>query len=202
MDWYAIQLITGKESQVLAALGDFGVETINPFKPLFMKHGGKLTLIHKPLLPGYLIARLQDIDFYRYQRNERVEKMMIRICGNGYDAVPLTENEISFFKSCCTGLRPLVIKKELSRGYYSFPDFPSWVKDAYIDWYDEDRFRAKVHISMDGRLTFNSFTIAAWSVDYTGAYLEQLQDLSNKEHGQFEFLKRQVIMERKDWSEA
>lgn len=52
MDWYAIQVLTGKEAEALAGLRDSGVETLEPYVPRFYIRGGKVSLSSKLLIPG------------------------------------------------------------------------------------------------------------------------------------------------------
>jgi transcription antitermination factor NusG len=94
MDWYAIQVMTGKETQVVADLKDHGKEVMQPKRPLFYRRGGNLRIVQNPLFPGYVFARLEVTDFYKEKRDLRVEGMMIRLCVNNYEAVELSSDEI------------------------------------------------------------------------------------------------------------
>lgn len=192
MDWYAVQILTGKEQEVFSTLRDKGVEVIMPCRPLFIRHSNSIVCIEKPLMPGYMIARLEVTDFYKYQKSKRIEKMMIRICGNGYDAVPLNKEEIAFFRLCENSMEPLILKKQftgLNKTSQSktidILNPPPWADKTSIEWYDIDRFKAKLRIHSSGVMKDRSFTIAAYDVNYTGKYLEQLQGLSQKMFGKF-----------------
>lgn len=88
MNWYAIQVITGKEHEVAAALRDFGMETLEPKTPMIFRFSQKLKLENRLLLPGYVVGRMDEVDFFRYQREPRIERMMIRICGNIVGKIP------------------------------------------------------------------------------------------------------------------
>ena len=50
------------------------------------------------------------------------KKKIIRICGNGFEAVPLTEDEITFIKWCDTNLRHGVAMKYDSQGNIELSD--------------------------------------------------------------------------------
>ena len=63
MDWYAIQVLTGKEAEIITALRDFGAKVLQPQVPIFLKSGGKLRLVQKPLMPGYVLAKIKITDF-------------------------------------------------------------------------------------------------------------------------------------------
>lgn len=196
MDWYAIQVITGKEPQVISALKDFGIEVLLPYRPMFLRHSSNIMRVDRPLMPGYVIARLEVTDFYLYQRNQRVEKMMIRICGNGYDAVPLNEEEITFFKYCCDRMMPLKIKKRIENEVltgYNIVNSPPWVKNIKVDWYDIDKFKAQICISTSGVIKDHAFTIASYDINDYGSYAEQLQGLSQEGFGKFGRSMRQAV---------
>lgn len=84
MDWYAVQAITGKKHEAAAALRDFGVETLEPKTPMRFRLSQKLKLENRLLLPGYVVARMSKVDFFRCQREPRIERMMIRISGASF----------------------------------------------------------------------------------------------------------------------
>jgi hypothetical protein len=176
MNWYAIQLQTGKESEVAADLKDCGREVLQPQKPLIYKSGGKLKLVQKPLIPGYIFARLEITDFYIYKRDLRIEHMMIRLCGNGYEAVSITESELEFIRLCSLEMKPLLLDL-INDKYFNIVNPPPWAEKARINWYAGDKFKANLSVNMKGHLETHSFTIAAFTSRYNGRYRMQLQDL-------------------------
>jgi transcription antitermination factor NusG len=183
MEWYAIQLITGKERQVISALNDWNVETLNPQRPVIFKFHDRLRVEYKPLMPGYIIAKLKVTDFYIYKRNLRIEKMMIRLCGLEYEAVPLNNSEIGFISRINRKMQPLLIRRNAeSKGYYHFNiiDPPSWAESTYIEWYDSDRFKVRLKVKSNGALKDHIFNTAAFDVDYDGKFKTQLKDLLNE----------------------
>jgi hypothetical protein len=204
MDWYAIQVITGKEAEVIAALKDYGVNVYLPYRPMFLRRSGNIMRVDRLLMPGYVIARLERVDFYRYKRNLRIEKMMIRLCGNEYDAVPLSNEEISFLNLCCESMTPLVLKKRLvyleksinclGNGVYDIVNPPPWAESTYVEWYDKRQFEAKLHIKSNGVLKDHAFKVAAWCVnESSGTYEEQLKGLMLKDFGRSNVLQQQVF---------
>lgn len=197
MEWYAIQVTTGKENEVKAVLDDYGIETVMPNKPIFLRHAGTLQLIQRPLMPGYIVAKLNITNFYQLKRNKRLARTMIRICGNGYDAVSLNDKELSFFKCCGEVLHPLQLKADQCNGYtkrtYYIINPPPWAESLSVEWYDICRFIAKLHIKSNGVLEDHAFKIAAYNVDYGGIYSKQLKDLSSEGFGQSGPVAKQVV---------
>lgn len=193
MDWYAIQVLTGKEQQVIDALKDYGTQVMQPQVPLFLKNGGKLRLVQKPLMPGYVFASLEITDFYKYKRTDRIEKMMIRLCGNGYEVVEISESELQFLKLCNLGMRPLILDRFGEILIATNP--PPWASYARIEGYAGDKFKAKFTVNINGNLKNHSFTIAAFLLKYKGIYKEQLQDLLGDGFGKFDAAYEQVITE-------
>jgi hypothetical protein len=193
MNWYAIQVITGKETEVRNALTDFGIEVLLPSKPVFYKRSGYIELSYQPLIPGYIIAKMEQVSFYQYQRGKRIEKMMTRLCGNGYDAVPLNDEEISFINNCCDGMEPISLFKH-NGGGIDILNPPHWAKNVTVDWYDIDKFKAKLRIRTSGIMKDHSFSIAAYDIEYSGKFAEQLQGLSKSTFGEFGRSIRQAII--------
>lgn len=176
MEWYAIQLITGKEQQVISALNDWGVETLNPQRPVIFKSHDRLRVVYKPLMPGYIIAKLKVTDFYIYKRNLRIEKMMIRLCGLEYEAVPLNNAETEFIGRINRKMQPLLIRRN-TESKFNVIDPPSWTKSTYIEWYDSDRFKVRLKVESNGALKDHIFNTAAFDIDYDGKFKTQLKDL-------------------------
>lgn len=186
MEWYAIEIISGKERQVISALNDWGAETLNPQRPVILKSHEKLRVVYKPLMPGYIIAKLQVTDFYKYKRDLRVEGMMIRICGLAYESIPLNQIEIEFFRRMHYKASLLLISKVK---YYYIGDWhnapkgyeilntPPWADRARIEWYDSDRFKVRLKVKSGGNLKDHIFTTAAFDIDYSGKYQGQLINL-------------------------
>jgi hypothetical protein len=175
MDWYAIQVLTGKEAPVVADLKDHGREVMHQ-RPLFYRRGGRFKVVQKPLMPGYVFASLKVEDFYIEKRDLRVEGMMIRLCGNDYEAVRLSREETEFVRQCNRGMWPLELDN-LYDTYFQIVNPPSWAVHARIDWYAGDKFKAKFTANIKGGLKDHSFTVAAFTSRYRGRYKEQLQGL-------------------------
>jgi hypothetical protein len=175
MDWYAIQVMTGKEPEVIAALKDHGKEVLQPQRPLFYRRGGNFRIVQNPLFPGYVFVRLEVTDFYKEKRDLRVEGMMIRLCGNWYESVELSESELQFLRLSILGMQPLMLDKFGETIIATNP--PPWALHARVDWYAGDKFKAKLSLNIKGSLKNHSFTIAAFLSQYKGCYREQLQDL-------------------------
>lgn len=184
MDWYAIQVITGKEPEVLPVLRDEGVEILEPVAPMFLKRGGEIRLSHRPLIPGYVFVKLDITDFYKYQRSSRLERMMIRLCGNGRDPVPLTKHELDFLTLCSGCLQPLCIR-EHDRGVYEILNSPPWIQALNIEWFDRRQFEAKISNQSGSFLRGHSFKIAAYLECYQGKFSEQLKDLQGSDFDRF-----------------
>lgn len=184
MDWYAVQVITGKEPEVLPALRDAGVELLEPVAPMFIKRGGEIRLSCRPLIPGYVFAKLDITDFYKYQRSSRLERMMIRLCGNGRDPVPLMQQELDFLSLCSGCLQPLCLR-EICYGIYDIVNSPPWAKDLYIEYYDSRQFEAKISNQSGNFLRGHSFKIAAYLECYQGKFSEQLKDLQGSDFDRF-----------------
>lgn len=169
MNWYAIQVTTGKEAEVIDALKDFGSSVLRPYTSVFFKRSGNISLKQKPLMPGYVIAGFKVTDFYTYKRNQRVEGMMQRLCGNGYESVPLNQEEMSFIRLCCSGVEPLILKKQATpaeeKSRYEIINFPPWAQYAFIEFYDIAKFRVKLHIRTTGAMKDHTFSTAAYSLD-------------------------------------
>lgn len=193
MEWYALQVMSGAEADVAQSMARYGLESILPFVPIFLKHGsrnglpGKLNLIKRPMIPGYLFVKADLLVLYKIQQMERLklqQKKIIRICGNGASPVSLEDNEISFFRMCQESMWPL----RLRGGTDSYEVFapPPWMHEGYIRWYDADKFKANVIIFTGAILQERSFNIAAYHKHYSGGYQGQLQELSELCHGQFE----------------
>lgn len=182
MNWYAIQVKTGKENEVSTALKDFGLSVIEPYTSIFFKRGGNISLVKKPLMPGYVIASFEYTDFYIYKQRLRIERMMQRLCGNGFDPVPLNDEDLEFIKRCSYNMEPLILKKRESKpgikNLYDIINSPPWAQYAYIEFFDISKFSVKLHITTNGAMKDHAFRIAAYSIDYTGQYAQQLQDLS------------------------
>jgi hypothetical protein len=197
MDWYAIQVITGKEPEIIPALHDFNVDMILPQRPMIIRREGMLKLANKPLMPGYIIAHLQAEDFYRYQRNQRVEKMMIRICGNGYDAVPLKEEELDFFRFFCGCIEPLILdgSNAFDEGYV-IQNPPPWDAKAEVIKYDDHKFEASIKLRSTGFFNNHEIKIAAYHKRYSGLFSEQLKGLSDVGFGRSKATERQTIIHK------
>jgi hypothetical protein len=197
MDWYAIQIITGKEPEIIPALCDFGVEMILPQRPMIIRRGRTLKLVYKPLMPGYIIAYLQVEDFYRYQRNQRVEKMMIRICGNGYDAVPLKEEELDFFGFFCSYIEPLILdgSSAIDEGYV-IQNPPPWGSKGVVIKYDDHKFEASIKLQSTGYFNNHVVKVAAYHKRYCGLFSDQLQGLSDVGFGRSKATERQTMIHK------
>jgi hypothetical protein len=192
MDWYAIQILTGKETEVLSALLAYKRDTITPQLPVFIKRGEKLSLEYRPLMPGYVIAKLEITDFYIYKRGQRAEKMMIRLCGNEYEAVPLESEELCFVSLFYEKVPPVALKL-LPDGQYEAIDHPPWMQNIHVRWYDPNKFKAKMSFSTDGSVRERLFSIAAFNPSYLGKYHQQLQDLLGNCKGRAGVMEDQVI---------
>lgn len=193
MEWYALQVMSGAEADVAQNIQQFGFDTILPVVPVFLKHGSrnglpcKLTLVKRPMIPGYLFVKADLLELYKIQQIERLklqQKKIIRICGNGACPVPLDNDEISFFRMCQESMWPLRLWGG-SNSYTVF-DPPPWMHEGYIRWYDSDKFKANVIVFTGALLQKRSFNIAAYHKRYSGGYKGQLQELSELCHGQFE----------------
>jgi hypothetical protein len=189
MEWYAIQAVSGKEMNLVKMLRYTGAEFLFPRKPMFARHKNSINLQYKPVMPGYIIAKTTVEDFYKKKHDLCFQGIMIRICGNWYDAVCLSQEDVKFYKACNQTMKPLIVRKEFGAldgsAYYSVLNPPPWAESAFVDWYYIDRFKAKFHFQRGGEpdravgeQNYSSFTVAAYSVDYQGKYLSQLQDLS------------------------
>lgn len=192
MDWYAVQVITGKEPEVLPALRDAGVELLEPVAPMFIKRGGEIRLSYRPLIPGYIFVKLNITDFYKYQRSSRLERMMIRLCGNGRDPVPLTQQELDFLSLCSGRLQPLCIR-ELDRGVYEITNSPPWIQALNIEWFDRRQFEAKISNQSGSFLRGHSFKIAAYLECYQGKFSDQLKDLQGSDFDRFNGASGQAV---------
>lgn len=166
MNWYAIQLRIGKEKAVIADFTDHGIKILWPRRPIFILRKGIIRLQYKPLLPGYIFAKIEVPDFYKEKRNGRIDGMMIRICGDWYDAVSLTQNDLSFFKFFLSTTKPVLLTKAIAEGSqqpqaYSIMSPPPWWKDIKLDWYDKRQLEAKLQLKTSNEIKYHSFKIAA-----------------------------------------
>lgn len=193
MNWYALQVISGAEVDVVQLMDKYGCQTILPHVPIFLKQQGKVSVINRPLLPGYVFALSNPETLSRIKENERLkywQRKIIRICGNGTSPVPLDDSEIYFFRMCSNHMWPLEIR---SLGYgnsgyeYEILNPPPWADMIHVRWYDSDRFKANIILRDGDQFKDRSFNIAAINTYYTGSLREQLfQRLSASYHGQFE----------------
>lgn len=172
MSWFALQVISGDEKEVADRLKDYNIDTILPYKPIFLKYSKKINIIRKPLLPGYVIAQFDIMHIYMILGQQEFSKKVVRICGNGTDKVPLSAEDIEFLCGC-KKIEPLCLE-------YKNPNFQilgqqPLKKNMEVEWYDRDRFKAKIHFKMDGFLKDHAFIIAAYDMGYRGKYRNQLQ---------------------------
>jgi hypothetical protein len=183
MAWYALQVLSGEEMQISEKLNGLSIQTILPYNPTILKSASKIRLVYHPLLPGYIIANLQlPRDYFALNRQE-LNKKVIRICGNGHEAVSLTEDEITFFRLCSEFLAaPIKLKRNF---IIELLDHPPEFR-VEVDWYQPDKFKARLRITIPGVFKDHVFTTAAFDDDYRGVYYEQLQGLQNFRNGQFD----------------
>lgn len=204
MEWYVLQVMTGCEADVAQQMEQNGYKVILPYVPIFLKQGwargGNLVLIKRPMLPGYVLVKADLSDLYRIMqihRLKRLQKKIVRICGNGSSPVSLDKNEIFFFRACQKFMRPLQLvpnqcfQGAVNRETFQIVNAPPWAKNIYIKWYDQDRFKAKVAILSGSMFRERLFNVAAYNLHYNGAFADQLmnlytQSLNESSHGQFE----------------
>lgn len=190
MEWYALQVITGKEAEVAQEIKQLAHETrqyefdiILPYVPIFLKRSAKLSIMKRPMLPGYVLVKADLSSLYLLMQKERLrlQKKIVRICGSGYSPVPLDEDEISFFRSCSEFMKPLIFEKkriDRQQHVYTVVNPPPWAVDVEINTYDRQHFQAEASVWCGRQLQKRSFGIAAYPSYYNGFFASQLHSLS------------------------
>lgn len=183
IEWYALQVKTGNEAEVAQRVETRGFDTILPYVPIFIKRSEKLSIMKRPMLPGYVLVQADLSSIYLLMQKERLgfPQKIVRICGNGYSPIPLDEDEISFFRMCSQSMAPLVFNKEqIDRHHhvYTVVNSPPWMANVEINNYDRKHFQADASIWCGRLLQMRSFGIAAYPSYYDGVFASQLKSLS------------------------
>jgi hypothetical protein len=95
-------------------------------------------------------------------------------------------------------MEPLILKNQATpaeeKSHYEIINSPPWAQYAFIEFYDIAKFRVKLHIRTTGAMKDHAFSTAAYSLDYTGRFTSQLQDLSIRGFGYSGSLERQAVI--------
>lgn len=62
MSWYVIRTATRREGEAMLSIRDAGFDCYLPQETSWRRHARKLDKVSRPLIPGYLFARLPDAE--------------------------------------------------------------------------------------------------------------------------------------------
>jgi Transcription termination factor nusG. len=107
---YVLQVMTMEEEFILERLKHYNIKTIFPLKMMARTIGKNKSLQYylEPLISGYIFVYLSLPQDYLILNLPCFKGKIIRICGNGHEAVPLTEDEVTFIKWCDTNLKDVL----------------------------------------------------------------------------------------------
>jgi transcription antitermination factor NusG len=96
MNWYALQVMTGKEQDVAAAIRRIGIQAIAPEEQMLERHGGEWKTIRKTLIPGYVLihADMTVTLYYNLSRKPHVIKL---VGGAGEKMASIPDEQIMIF---------------------------------------------------------------------------------------------------------
>lgn len=93
-DWYALNVFAGREKTVYEALGKAGIEAWLPLYQTETRWSDRTKTVHRPLLPGYLFARLNKPHLENACRIRGVMKVL----GSNLKPSPISTREIAQFR--------------------------------------------------------------------------------------------------------
>lgn len=95
MNWYVLQVLTGKEEEIARKLGQRGIESLVPKEHITLHKGGEWLNQTRLLLPGYVLIHTNYSPTCYYTFHAILG--IIRILGNMGKPVPLTSQEEAYW---------------------------------------------------------------------------------------------------------
>ena len=91
--WYALQVMTGKETDVAARLRKAGIHATAPARAAIERRGGRLEVTRRALLPGYVLVEC-DMTVQLYYHLARKPFVIRFVNGPGQVAAPIPDEQM------------------------------------------------------------------------------------------------------------